>query len=779
MAPTPSATAAGQGALDTTPVTKLAFAPSVRPNPNVGAPYYLAGFTGRDCLHGVCTDPAVPADATWSLDFQDSAAGSPVVTIASGTGTTVSGEYPFTFPTEAPGTSGALKVWVTFTSASTQAQWSNYVLAGYGPDDPAPSGPTRLDTDLDPNVGSDVPVNVPLTVTATGGRVAAGSAAWQDVFDWGDGSPADYVDVTAPAAGDQPVVGKQHVYTQPGTYQIYVSVFDGVNQSEPYSIDITVSADAAKFTATPAEGKGSAESPFVVTLDGTASTAGAGAALTATSFDFSCDYLGAKAVPVPGEIGKATCTYTAAGTFTPELTLTDSLGNVSHAHSAFVTVGAGPNPPNLNLFQAGRDSAPLTGVADLNEVRVDPSANPANVTYKVDWGDGHADSYTGTTLPASKHLTHLYAAANRYTITLTVNDGLGLSGSRQQQSVQVEITPPPPGPTPVYRAAGTDRFDTGVLVSHGLWASATDTSAPAYQHPNAVVLATGQQFPDALAGVPFASKVDGALLLTESARLTPEVGAEIQRILPRNAGKTVYILGGTSAVSPAVASALTSLGYRVQRISGADRYATSLAIAHAMGDPAHVIVARGDDFADALSAGPLATDLFGTGSGTAYTPAAIVLTDNKSVDSATKSYIHGKLAAHGLDAIAVGGGAAAALGTVPGVSDGNAGAVVGTDRYDTARAVADIFRQVDPKAPIGVATGSAFADALTGGAYMAMNGGPLLLTKSASLPAPTVQAVRSVWSTTSEVDVFGGPNAVSATVFGQLVSMVHGVARSF
>ena len=196
---------------------------------------------------------------------------------------------PFTFPTEAPGTSGALKIWVTFTSASTQDQWSNYVLAGYGPDNPAPSGPTRLDNDLDPGVGFDVPVNVPLTVTATGGRVAAGSAAWQDVFDWGDGSPADYVDVTAPAAGDQPVVSKQHVYTQPGTYQIYVSVFDGVNQSAPYSIDIKVSADAAKFTATPTEGKGSPESPFVVTLDGTASTAGAGAALTATSFDFSCD----------------------------------------------------------------------------------------------------------------------------------------------------------------------------------------------------------------------------------------------------------------------------------------------------------------------------------------------------------------------------------------------------------------------------------------------------------------------------------------------------------
>ncbi|NUR59198.1 MAG: cell wall-binding repeat-containing protein [Catenulispora sp.] len=54
----------------------------------------------------------------------------------------------------------------------------------------------------------------------------------------------------------------------------------------------------------------------------------------------------------------------------------------------------------------------------------------------------------------------------------------------------------------------------------------------------------------------------------------------------------------------------------------------------------------------------------------------------------------------------------------------------GADRYATARAVADKFPA--PKA-VGVATGSGFADALTGGAAMAALGQPLLLTDPKSL----------------------------------------------
>jgi hypothetical protein len=246
----------------------------------------------------------------------------------------------------------------------------------------------------------------------------------------------------------------------------------------------------------------------------------------------------------------------------------------------------------------------------------------------------------------------------------------------------------------------------------------------------------------------------------------------------------VYVLGGTAAISPGVVKALTDLGYHVSRISGTDRYATALQIAHAMGDPAHAVVARGDDFADALSAGPLAADLFGTGSGAGYVPAAIVLSDGKTLDADTKAYLHGRfVGSSGQSVVAVGGGAAQALSTVPGF-DGtgahrNSGQLTGSDRYETARKVADVFEAADPGAPVGVATGTAYPDALTGGALMASIGGPLLLTDPKAASDAMTSALRQRAGATSGVFVFGGENAVARAVFADIVADVRGVVGKF
>ena len=44
--------------------------------------------------------------------------------------------------------------------------------------------------------------------------------------------------------------------------------------------------------------------------------------------------------------------------------------------------------------------------------------------------------------------------------------------------------------------------------------------------------------------------------------------------------KTVYLLGGTGAISDAEETQIKAMGYVVKRISGADRFATSVAIAN-------------------------------------------------------------------------------------------------------------------------------------------------------------------------------------------------------
>lgn len=62
-----------------------------------------------------------------------------------------------------------------------------------------------------------------------------------------------------------------------------------------------------------------------------------------------------------------------------------------------------------------------------------------------------------------------------------------------------------------------------------------------------------------------------------------------------------------------------TLHYKVVRLAGATRDDTALAIANdprALNNPAHIVLARGDDFPDALAAGPYASDRQGTANAT-------------------------------------------------------------------------------------------------------------------------------------------------------------------
>ncbi|WP_344670789.1 cell wall-binding repeat-containing protein [Catenulispora yoronensis] len=324
---------------------------------------------------------------------------------------------------------------------------------------------------------------------------------------------------------------------------------------------------------------------------------------------------------------------------------------------------------------------------------------------------------------------------------------------------------PPPQPIAVSRIAGNDRYTTGVAVSQRQWANAGGDNTPRAE-ADAVVLARGDNFPDALAGVPLAKRDRGPLLLTETATLTKATADEITRILPK--GKTVYILGGNVAVSPNVQNQLQRLGYTVQRFGGADRYGTALDIANrGMGAPHQVIVATGLDFPDALAAGPLAA---GEGN-------AILLSDGKTLDPYTKAYIAAaQRKADGtpdptFHVNAVGGAAVAATAYV------KRNPLMGNDRYATAAAVAKQFAADMPVTQFGVATGMAFADALTGGAYMANAGQPLILTDPAGLSPADVPLLTTMRNQISAISLFGGPVAIKQTVMDQITRAVGGVEK--
>jgi putative cell wall-binding protein len=249
------------------------------------------------------------------------------------------------------------------------------------------------------------------------------------------------------------------------------------------------------------------------------------------------------------------------------------------------------------------------------------------------------------------------------------------------------------------------------------------------------VLARSDTYPDALVGAPFAASKNAPLLYTSGASLLALTATEITRVLAP--GKTVYLLGGASAIPASIATQLTGMGFVVSRLGGSDRYATAVAVADAMGDPSVVFLATAANYADALAAGPAA----------AHAQGAILLTNGTALPPATSAY----LAAHPGTTYAVGGPAATA--------DPSASAISGTDRYATAAVVARQFFATPTT--VGLASGTTFADALPAAAYLARVGGPLLLTDPNALPSTASAYLVAAQSGVTKALVFGGASAVS------------------
>jgi putative cell wall-binding protein len=178
----------------------------------------------------------------------------------------------------------------------------------------------------------------------------------------------------------------------------------------------------------------------------------------------------------------------------------------------------------------------------------------------------------------------------------------------------------------VVRVAGPSRFDTA--------ARAARLAGPGTGRPDVVVaLGTAadpsRAWPDALSAGAFASTGQRPPLVLTTPDSVPPASMDAIRDLARGGG-IVHLLGGTGAVRPAVEQQLTSAGFTVHRIAGANRFATSLESATAalrrLGtEPRPLVLASGGNFPDGLAAASLAARLGGVlllvpGGGLAATP---------------------------------------------------------------------------------------------------------------------------------------------------------------
>lgn len=311
------------------------------------------------------------------------------------------------------------------------------------------------------------------------------------------------------------------------------------------------------------------------------------------------------------------------------------------------------------------------------------------------------------------------------------------------------------GVTPA-RIDGENRFETAASIS-----SAT------FDTTEVVHVVTGQNYPDALAASYAAGQVDGPVLLVARDGVPQPTWEELERL----EAERVVIIGGQAAVSDAVQEELEQAGYDSAgwRISGDDRFATAAAVANTYGPEAvgtfegdrTALLASGEAFADALSAGPLA----------AAANLPLLLTPTASDHAETNAALSGL----GIERIIViGGDGAVSSDVVEHYQDEGyeVERFSGVNRMDTARVVADnaIARFGFTYERTLLARGDAYPDALAASIHGGLLGAPILLTATPDALSTETRA----WYTQAcpEVDIIralGGTGAVSTATLGEAV----------
>lgn len=294
------------------------------------------------------------------------------------------------------------------------------------------------------------------------------------------------------------------------------------------------------------------------------------------------------------------------------------------------------------------------------------------------------------------------------------------------------------------RLAGNDRYETACQIAKAGWTQA-----------DYAILAYGQNYPDALAVVPFAYKLNAPVLLTEKDSLNAKTKAILQELKV----KTVYIIGGLNVISANQEKQLTDLGYMVKRISGQDRYETSVKIAAEFGNVSKITVASGEDYADALSMAPIAAQM----------QIPVILVPKDDLTGSIQNY----LSTHKItqtyvvwdDNNDLTNNTAKVINTF-----NNPSILTGKDKYARNVTILESFKDSYQSAKIFIATGENFADALTGAVYAAKNNGAIVLVKK-DLPAETKSFLQTLSPSVSTVTIFGGEGAVPLADFQSFLNI--------
>lgn len=295
----------------------------------------------------------------------------------------------------------------------------------------------------------------------------------------------------------------------------------------------------------------------------------------------------------------------------------------------------------------------------------------------------------------------------------------------------------------VTRVSGIDRYETNRKILQQLPDHSLDH----------IILVSGDNYPDALAGGVLAKPLNGAVVLinNQSSTLNNSL-SEIQRLLKDSNGKLV-IVGGTSVIPSSTEQFYRNNGFRVERIAGETRIETSIEVAKQVySEATEAFIVFGHNFPDALSVVPAANKMnmpiLLNGSKTALTPELLAYLLRSKIEKVTL----------------IGGTDALSEEIVKTIEEHQliVTRISGIDRTETSLEVAKVYFPGSTK--VSIANGFSFPDALSAGPYAFYEDMPVILIPSNYVPEKAL----SVVSDKEKIILFGGRNAVSDGVETQL-----------
>ena len=297
----------------------------------------------------------------------------------------------------------------------------------------------------------------------------------------------------------------------------------------------------------------------------------------------------------------------------------------------------------------------------------------------------------------------------------------------------------------VKRISGVDREQTAIEVSKKMFKDGT----------NKVVLANKNNYSDVLTAAPFAKANNASLLYISSNSISKEVMSEIARLK----AKEITIIGGEKSVNEGLKKELEKRNFKVDRLSGADRYKTSAQIAAKLidGKTTTLEIASGENYADALSLNNAAEK----------DKAPILLVRVNAIDKSVEDVIKSSKAS----LINIAGGEKSVSentkANIKKISKATVNRMGGADRYETSILLA---KYSGAKEVVVVASGENFADALVAAPFSAKQKGAILLTNKDKLGQNAEQFIKDTKFNKSYV--IGGEKSVSEDVINQLTSII-------